>query len=560
MPQDESAQRLLSNDITHLEDGPSHEASEDYTTKQEVLGWCLYAWAAEPFIVSAVSTYVPILLEQFARENGVLLDDHSQPCVGSAIPQPPILPPDAGNMTTAAVNGAAAVLSTVQPQVKCVVYVLGQYIDTSSFALYTFSFSVLFQTLVVISMSGASDRGHYRKQLLIGFGVVGALSTVLFLFVSNKRYYVAALLAIISNSCFGAVNVCGNSYLPILVANSKEIRTSELLSPLEAGEHDVAPNASSPAIEKGIMISKLSGRGAASGYISAVLVQILSMLVVLKTGSSTKSIQYAIFLVGMWWLVFQVPLVFMLKSRPGPPLSVKPNENVVLQYVKYGWKTLFLSIKHAAALRDVCIFLLGWFILSDSVTTINSTAILFAKTELQMSTPKLVVIGMLSVLCAIAGSILIPFLQQYFKISAKTALFAIIIWTTFIPLYGIIGFFLKIVGLKHDFEMYILAVWYGFSMGGLATVTRSLFSLLIPKGKESTFFSLFSITDKGSSIIGPTVTGIITNKTHNIRYTFYFLFLLLLLSLPVFSALDLERGSVEAQQLEHMDDEVVTLE
>ena len=114
------------------------------------------------------------------------------------------------------------------------------------------------------------------------------------------------------------------------------------------------------------------------------------------------------------------------------------------------------------------------------------------------------------------------------------------------------GFVFQNIGLKHKFEMYILGVWYGVSLGGLAAVSRSLFSLLVPRGKESTFFSLFSVTDKGSSILGPLLIGLITDKTHNIRYAFYLLFLFLVVSLPVFHGLDVERGKREARQLSTM--------
>lgn len=85
--------------------------------------------------MSAVGTYVPILLEQFAREKGVRLDDHTIPCLA---PTPP------GNGTLPLPPG----VGDPSKGVRCVVEIIGHiYIDTSSFALYTFSLSVLVQTL-----------------------------------------------------------------------------------------------------------------------------------------------------------------------------------------------------------------------------------------------------------------------------------------------------------------------------------------------------------------------------------------------------------------------------
>lgn len=502
---------------------------EEKTSNSEIFGWCLYSWAAEPFIVSAVSTYVPLLLEQFARENGVRLDDHSQPCILPNDPMPPILPPPSVNGTLPTDPTYLFSRSmTNEAATKCVLYVLGHYIDTSSYALYTFSTSVLIQTLTVISMSGAADRGHYRKNLLITFAIIGSISTMLYIVITSKRYYIASLLAMVAISSFGAVNVCGNSFLPILVLNHPDLNKDS----------------------KTNLITKLSGRGAATGYLAALICQFISIFIVLKTGSTTMSIQYAIFFIGVWWFSFQLPIYYLLKSRKSKSLNLVKDQSIVLQYIKYGWKTLFISIKHASMLKDVLIFLLGWFILSDSVVTINSAAVLFAKTELQMSTINLVIIGILSVIFAIIGSLTIPFIQKRFNINTKYFLIFIILWTSIIPFYGILGFIFKIIGLKHKFEMYLLAIWYGISMGGLTTLTRSLFSLLIPKGKESVFFSLFSITDKGSSIIGPIITGLIIDRYHNIRYSFFFLLFLLIISIPIFASLDVERGEKEAKELE----------
>ncbi|CAM9020065.1 unnamed protein product [Wickerhamomyces anomalus] len=129
----EQTEQLLSNDIEQTEESITFtKSNEGFTTKTEIFGWCLYSWAAEPFIVSAVSTYVPLLLEQFARENGVRLDNHLIPCLTENPVVPPILPPPS-NGTNPGLGDPVARLFTrdthdvgaVQEQVKCVVYVLG---------------------------------------------------------------------------------------------------------------------------------------------------------------------------------------------------------------------------------------------------------------------------------------------------------------------------------------------------------------------------------------------------------------------------------------------------
>ncbi|QEU60280.1 Atg22 [Kluyveromyces lactis] len=474
--------------------------------KRNIKGWYFYCFSSEPFIVSAVSTYVPLLLEQFGRINGVKLDDHSLRCEAN--------------------------------DDKCVLPMFNGrwFIDTSSFALYTFSLSVLFQTLLVISVSGIVDKCQsiaFKKRVLLFFGTVGALATWFIGTLRSDQYYVLPLLAIVGNCSYGVINVVGNSLLPVFVG-------------FLVGTED--------QLEVDIKTSVISGRGASYGYFSALIVQLFSILLV-KQSKNHDNLQIAILFVGLWWLMWQIPIAFLLQDIPRDT-DQEQHEFTWANtgnYMEYGWNSLWESLKHARLLKDVVIFLIGWFIISDSLTTINSTAILFAKTELKMTAINLITLSIITMVMAMLGAVYIPhLLSERLRLPLQQVLIIIIIWSSVIPLYGMTGFVFQNIGLKHKFEMYILGVWYGVSLGGLAAVSRSLFSLLVPRGKESTFFSLFSVTDKGSSILGPLLTGLITDKTHNIRYAFYLLFLFLVVSLPVFHGLDVERGKREARQLSTM--------
>ena len=114
-------------------------------------------------------------------------------------------------------SAVEALLKPAPEKGQCVVYILGVEINTASFAMYTFSISVLIQALLIISMSGAADHGRFRKTFLLWFAFIGSISTMLFLPVVPKVYILGALLAIISNTCFGASFVLLNSFLPLMV-------------------------------------------------------------------------------------------------------------------------------------------------------------------------------------------------------------------------------------------------------------------------------------------------------------------------------------------------------
>lgn len=90
------------------------------TSRKELMGWYSYAWAAEVFVVCGVGSFIPVTLEQLARENGVLLSDKSTPCGASTDPGIGLPGPD--------------MLMREGPE-QCVIYIMGWQMNTASFAM-----------------------------------------------------------------------------------------------------------------------------------------------------------------------------------------------------------------------------------------------------------------------------------------------------------------------------------------------------------------------------------------------------------------------------------------
>ncbi|KAK8222028.1 Autophagy protein 22 [Zalaria obscura] len=176
------------------------------TSTKELLGFYMYGFAAEVFVICGIGSFIPITLEQLARENGVLQSDRTTPCT-AVLPLPSSVPRVDAKHSASRPNPETS---------QCVINFLGSEINTASFAMYTFSISVLLQALLVITMSGAADHGRYRKTLLLVFGFAGAIATMLFLAATSRVYLLGALWAIIGNVCFGASFVLLNSFLPLL--------------------------------------------------------------------------------------------------------------------------------------------------------------------------------------------------------------------------------------------------------------------------------------------------------------------------------------------------------
>lgn len=67
-------------------------------------------------------------------------------------------------------------------------------------------------------------------------------------------------------------------------------------------------------------------------------------------------------------------------------------------------------------------------------------------------------------------------------------------------------------------------------------------------GNSSEFFSLFEITDKGSSWIGPAVIAALVQGYGDMKLGFIYILVLLFVSFVLLGYVDVERGRAEAHE------------
>ncbi len=480
---------------------------------------------------------------------------------------------------------------------QCVVYVLGLEINTASFAMYTFSISVLLQAVLVVSISCAADHGNYRKKLLLTFAWLGSSCVMLYIFISKSTYVLGALLAIVSNTCFGASFVLLNSFLPLLVrhhatvqypgaaAHTPDLNPADAESqPLEDSFHEEDLDGSmvgstaallpaeGPAGRRRLvrthtteeltslelsLSTQISAKGIGIGYSAGLLVQCIAILIVFRMRNSTWSQRIVLFMIGVWWAVFTIPAAMWLRPRPGPPLPSTSSQKGLRAWLAYGvyaWTSLFRTVRLARRLVDIVLFLAGWFLLSDAIATTSSTAILFAKTQLHMAVWALGLINVISTMTGVLGAFSWAFISRRFGLKPHHTILACIGLFELIPLYGLLGYlpFIRnwgVLGLQQPWEMFPLAAIYGFVLGGLGGYCRSLFGELIPPGSEAAFYALYAITDKGSSVFGPAIVGAIIDASGEIRPAFWFLAALVGLPAPLFYFVNVDRGKREGEKL-----------
>jgi UMF1 family MFS transporter len=379
---------------------------------------------------------------------------------------------------------------------------------------------------------------------------------MLFIFITPNIYLLAPLLVIISVTCLGNSFALLNSFLPLLVANHSGTTfegEGEQWHPVSTSEQDTS---AAPGLQ---LSNSISARGTGLGYAAAVFVQILSIAILILmakfhlTGSSTLPMRVILLLVGTWWALFSIPTYLWLRPRPGPRLpSIPITTQRWLQpfhYMSFAWKSLFKTLKTTIQLKQIRIFLLAWFLMSDAIATVSGVAILFARTELHMGTPAIALVSITATTAGIAGAALWPRIQKRLALQTNQTIIACICLFEIIPLYGLLGFLSAHLGLRQQWEIFPLAFVHGFVMGGISSFCRSFYGNMIPPGSEAAFYALYAVTDKGSSVIGPAVVGRIVDATGSVRMGFWFLAVLIVLPIPLIWLVDEEAGRGDALRM-----------
>ncbi|KAF7416303.1 Autophagy protein 22 [Pleurotus ostreatus] len=495
--------------------------------QKQLWGWLSYAFASEVFVIVSLTLFLPICLEQFARDNGYQLPDMTEQCLEST---------------------------------RCVVRIGWMWVDTASFSLYVNSISVALQALTVISMGGIADHPPHRKRLLLSFAFIGATSAILFLLLpsSSSLWLLAAPLAMLANVGFGASVVAMNAYLPTLARESPEVQAKLHDNDDEAPllPSDDQPNRSRTYDEElSRATARISSFGIALGYAAGITLLVVALFPVTKLRGSTFSLRLSIGLSGIWWALFSIPAALWLPGATGveQPWSARSE-------IAASWKRLggMLHPREIQRLKNTFKYLGAWFLLSDGFTTITSTAILFGKTSLHMQPSALIVVGALTPACGIGGSVVWPMLQRRYGWSNKQILVALVLLVSAVPAYGCLGFLgvfdgerVRFGGLTTVGEMFALAVYFGFVYGAFQGYARALYAELLPAGEEARWYGLYSITDKSSSFVGPLVVGVISDATGNIRYAFFFLVVMIWLAVPLLLSVDVEEGRRDARKYKY---------
>lgn len=384
------------------------------------------------------------------------------------------------------------------------VHPLGIPIAAESLWPYMVSLSVLLQVVVMPVTGAIADYGRRKRELLGLLAYIGALATIAMYWVTGGRYLLGSALFLAANVAFGASIVVYNSFLP-----------------------EIAPPEQRDSV---------SSKGWGLGYLGGGILLALNLLLYARAASLGISEGHAIRLsllsAGLWWAVFTIHPLRVLRNR-GPQKAPPPGQSVAGAAIRQLGHTLAEVRRYPQTL----LFLVAYLVYNDGIQTVITMAVQFGSQEMNLSMGVLTSAVLLVQFLAFLGAL--AFNQVARRTGNKRAvMLALLIWTaTLVYIYFA-------VFTASDF--YIASALIGAVMGGSQALSRSIYSFMIPKGREAEYFSVYEISDKGTSWLGPLFFGLAVQLTGSFRVAILSLVVFFAAGLFLLARVDVQRAAREA--------------
>lgn len=343
-------------------------------------------------------------------------------------------------------------------------------VSPDSYFGYIVSLSVIFQVILLPYLGVLSDKSNKKIELLLLFTVLGSFSTMSMYFIQGNNYELGGLLLFLANLSFGAAMVIYNAFLNDL-----------------AGTKDR---------------NRVSAFGWGIGYVGGGVLLLLNLLLFSNTENlgieTSLAVRLSLSSAGVWWLGFSVFTFLWLKN---------PKEKKLISS-ESGYKQFFKTLKELKGRKEALKFLIAYLFYNDGVQAVITFAALFGAIELGLEQSVLTSAILMVQFVAFLGSIMFERISR--KISAKnTILISLVIWVLSL-LYAYHFAFTAT-------DFFILAFFIALVLGGTQALSRSVFSIFIPPNKEAEYFSLYEISERGTSWVGYFIFALALDLTASYR-------------------------------------------
>ncbi|WP_228486511.1 MFS transporter [Paludibaculum fermentans] len=383
------------------------------------------------------------------------------------------------------------------------VHPLGLTVDARSYWSYLISLSVLTQVVFLPMLGAVADYSPNKKRLLGVFAYLGAASTIAMFALTGGMYLLGGVLFLIANLAFGCSVVIYNSFL-----------------------NDVAPEEERDGV---------SSKGWGIGYLGGGILLALNLLLFQKAESfgidKGMAVRISLGSAGAWWAVFGMIPMIGIRNRK-PQRTAQAGENVLAK----GFLQLFQTLKDMRHYPQTLTFLIAYLVYNDAIQAVITLAGQYGSDYLKIPLESLTMAILMVQFVAFGGAMLFNLLAKLMT-AYRAVVLSLVTWTLLMC-----GVFI----VKTTSDYFVAAALVAIVMGGSQALSRSLYSLMIPQGKEAEYFSLYEISDKGTSWLAPLLFGLMLQFTGSYQWAILSLVIFFLIGLVILMKVDVKRAALEA--------------
>ena len=403
------------------------------------------------------------------------------------------------------VAGRAAGCAELEETCDKTVNLLGLHLAAGSLPSYLISFATISSAFVLPIVGAFVDRSARKKWHMATYAFAGSFAAALLFFMQGESWQLAAVAVVLASILGGCSLV---SYYAILVDISTE------------DERDRA-----------------SSRGWAWGYLGGGLLLLVNLAVymfhdTLGVGEA-MAVRLSLLSAALWWAGFT--LIPLVKLRNYEPQNVVAEKGTIFQR---SFGQLFTTFREMTNYPMTLTFLLAYLFYNDGIQTVIYAASTYGSKQLKFDQDVLIATILLIQFVAFGGAL------WFGRLAGKYGAYRSLLGGTFAwMVIVVLALFLP----EKNVALFLsLAIAIGIVLGGTQALSRSFFSLLIPRGREGEYFSLYGAAERGTSWFGTLLFGVVFQVTGSYRPAIFALIIFFVLGAFFLLRLDPERGIREA--------------
>jgi MFS transporter, UMF1 family len=376
----------------------------------------------------------------------------------------------------------------------------------SVLGLHVAAGSLPISSAFVLPVVGALvDRSSRKRVHMAAFAWSGSFFAALLFLMHGTQWQLAAFAVVLSSILGGCSLV---SYYAILV----DIATEE--------ERD-----------------RVSSRGWAWGYLGGGLLLALNLVMVLAHDAlgldKELAVRLSLLSAALWWAGFT--FIPFLRLPDHPAQDILPEAGGLLSR---SFGQLFTTLREMRQFPMTLTFLVAFLFYNDGIQTVIGVASTYGSKQLGFGDSVLIATILLIQFVAFGGALL------FGRLAASYGAYRCILWGT----YGWMVIVVAAMFLpRKNVATFLLAgIAIAIVLGGTQALSRSFFSLLIPRGRAGEYFALYNACERGTSWFGTFLFGLVFQLAGSYRPAIVALIVFFVLGAVFLLRLDARRGIAEA--------------